>query len=156
MNPHRVLIVVARFYEDLADHLTAGAVAVLQAEAVDYELIAVPGSFELPLAMKFAIDGRRADRHRPPLDGCIALGCVIRGETDHYEHICREASRGLLDVALQLGLPLGFGVLTCETYAQALERADPARGNKGADAARACVSLMAVQDAFGSAGLYGG
>lgn len=156
MNPHRVLIAVARFYEDLADHLTAGAVAVLQADGIAYERVEVPGSFELPLAMKFAIDGRRADRHRPPLDGCIALGCVIRGETDHYEYICREASRGLMDAALQLGLPLGFGVLTCETYAQALERADPARGNKGADAARACIRLMAVQDAFGSAGLYCG
>lgn len=81
-------------------------------------------------------------------DGFIALGCVIEGETDHYEHICREASRGLMDLAIAHAIPLGFGLLTCRTYEQAQERARPDGLNKGSDAARACLRMIELKRAF--------
>ena len=141
-QPARVLIAEARFYEDLADDLAAGAGAVLTAAQVTFERIAVPGCFELPATIRMAI-GERPEKS--PWQGVIALGCVIRGETDHYDHICREVSRALMDLAVGYQMPLGFGVLTCASYAQAKVRAAVTGKNKGADAAHACLRLMELR-----------
>jgi 6,7-dimethyl-8-ribityllumazine synthase len=143
-GPH-VLIVEARFYVELADHLVSGASAVLDAEGASYTREWVSGSFELPAAIRFAIEAQRSKDSARRFDGFIALGCVIEGETDHYDHICREASRGLMDLTLDYAAPLGFGVLTCRTYDQALERAAVDRKNKGADAARACLRMIELK-----------
>ncbi len=142
----RVLIVEARFYEDLADELAAGAIAVLDEHAVGHARVAVPGAFEIPAAIRLAMRGEGAERFA----GFIALGCVIRGETDHYDHICREVSRALMDLAAA-GAPLGFGVLTCGTYEQARVRAAVAKKNKGAEAARACLRMIELKSTLGVA-----
>lgn len=143
-TPPAVLIVEARFYPEIADQMAAGATAVLDAAGVTWVRETVPGCFELPAAIRFAIAG--ASRTQPPrFAGFIALGCVIKGETDHYEHICREACRGLMDLSVQHEIALGFGVLTCQSYEQAWVRAAVEQKNKGADAANACVRMMALQ-----------
>ncbi len=134
-NP-RVLIVEARFYEDISDELAKGAIAVLDDAGVAHQRLAVPGAFEIPAAIAFA---------GGEFDGIIALGCVIRGETDHYDHICRECSRALMDMAVKDGVALGFGVLTCENYDQAWVRAAVDRKNKGKDAAEACLCMMELK-----------
>jgi 6,7-dimethyl-8-ribityllumazine synthase len=143
-----VLIVEARFYPEIADQMAAGAIAVLDAAGVKWVREAVPGCFELPAAIKFAVAAGGAaggGAQAPQFAGFIALGCVIRGETDHYEHICREACRGLMDLSVQHEIALGFGVLTCHSYEQAWVRAAIEQKNKGADAATACVRMMALQ-----------
>ncbi|MBC8338789.1 MAG: 6,7-dimethyl-8-ribityllumazine synthase [Rhodospirillales bacterium] len=140
-----VLIVEARFYGEIADHMAEGAIAVLDEAGIGHERLDVPGVFEVPAAVRFAI--RAMETHSATRDytGFIALGAVIRGETDHYDHICREASRSLMDISIHQSVALGFGILTCENRAQAEERADPARGNKGADAAVACLRMMELK-----------
>ncbi len=143
-RPH-VLIVEARFYQDLADQLFSGVAAVLDAADVTYERQWVFGSFELPAAIRFALDAQPQGEVARRFDGFIALGCVIEGETDHYEHICREASRGLMDLSYQFAAPLGFGLLTCRTYEQAIARAAVDRKNKGADAAHACLRMIELK-----------
>lgn len=143
-SPPTVLIVEARFYPEIADQMATGAIAILDAAGVKWVREAVPGCFELPAAITFAVEGgSRTQAAR--FNGFIALGCVIQGETDHYEHICREACRGLMDLSVQHGIALGFGVLTCHTYEQAWVRAAVEQKNKGADAATACVRMMALQ-----------
>lgn len=140
-----VLIVESRFYPDIADELLKGAVAVLDEAGVGYDTLAVPGVFEVPAAIRFAI--RAMEVHSATTDyvGFVALGTVIRGETDHYEHIAREAARALMDVTVQHSMALGFGVLTCDTAKQAQERAATGQGNKGAGAARACLRMMELK-----------
>jgi 6,7-dimethyl-8-ribityllumazine synthase len=139
----RFAIVVADFYEDLAAQLEDGARRGLSdcgvaAEAV--QTIRVPGCFELPLAAQRAIAG--AD-----VDGVVALGVVIRGETPHFEYVAGECARGIMNVQLATGVPIGFGVLTTDTRAQADERADPRRGDKGYDAALAAATVAAIDPA---------
>jgi 6,7-dimethyl-8-ribityllumazine synthase len=146
-GPTKVLIVEARFYQAIADALADGAIGILQEAAVDHERLAVPGAFELPAAIRFAF-AAAAGGDPPPFAGCIALGCVVRGETDHYDHICRETSRALMDLAVGHGIPLGFGLLTCGTYEQARVRAAVDGLNKGADAARACLAMIALKRRF--------
>jgi 6,7-dimethyl-8-ribityllumazine synthase len=141
-NRH-VLIVEARFYEDIADQLAKGAIAVLDESGISYTRHSVPGAFELPAAIGFAV--RAIESDAVPFDGFLALGCVILGETDHYEHICRETSHGLMNLALTHGLALGFGLLTCQNYEQARVRAAVDGKNKGAEAARACVRMMELK-----------
>ena len=137
----QVLVVEARFYEDIADELARGACEVLDKAGIGYTRLSVPGVFEVPAAALFAL-GSATGRYA----GIIALGCVIRGETDHYEHICREASRTLMNISLDPGLPLGFGILTCESLEQAEVRAAVDKKNKGADAARACLRMMEIKN----------
>jgi len=141
----RVLIVESRYYANIADALREGAVRVLDAAAVAHDTLTVPGVFEVPAAINFAI--RASEGHSAPADyaGFVALGTVIRGETDHYEHIAREATRALMDIAVGQTAALGFGVLTCDTQEQAWARAAVDQGNKGADAARACLRMMEVK-----------
>ncbi len=140
----RVLILEARFYEDIADQLVAGAAGALDAAGASHERISVPGAFELPAALAMAIDSGR-------YDGFVALGCVIRGETSHYEHVCGECARGLAMLAERHRIALGFGVVTAENREQAWERATTDRKNKGADAAQACLAMMAIRASLGAA-----
>lgn len=142
----RVLIVEARFYEDLADELVKGATAHLDATGMEYDRLEVPGAFEIPAAIGFA---HRAGGHKAPVyDGYVALGCVIRGETTHYDYVCGESARGLQELATRHCLALGFGILTTENHDQAMARAAVDRGNKGADAANACLRMVEFKRQF--------
>ncbi len=138
----RILIVEARFYEDIADALFAGARAELEAHGARFDRITVPGAFEIPAVIAMAERAATAGRG-PRYDGYIALGCVIRGETTHYDYVAGESARGLMDLAVREGLAIGYGILTTENRDQAWVRADPAQKNKGADAARACLQQIA-------------
>jgi len=138
------MIVEARFYEPLADELVRGAVAALDKAGVSYERFAVPGAFEIPGAIAFGIASGR-------FDGYIALGCVIRGETSHYDHICDESARGLGELALRHNAAIGYGILTVENEEQAWVRAKVDDGNKGGDTARACLAMMALKRTLGVA-----
>ena len=144
-----VLIVEARFYEDLADEMARGAIAVLDEAGTTYDRVSVPGTFEVPAAIRYAVRSMETRSSTLRYGGFIALGCVIRGETDHYDHICREASRALMDLAVNSDLALGFGILTCDTFEQARVRASVAEKNKGADAAQACLRMMGLKRGFG-------
>ncbi len=134
----KVLIVEARYYAHLNDMLLAGARAALDAAGHAHETIGVPGALELPAAIALA-----ADRY----DAFVALGVVIRGETYHFEIVAGESARGLMALTLD-GLAVGNGVLTVENEAQAIARADPAQGNKGAGAAQAAMALLELQERF--------
>jgi len=150
--PPNVLIVEARFYEDIADELVRGAVAVLEEAGASYERVSVPGAFEIPGAVKYAIRALDFDAERRRFDGFVALGCVIRGETTHYDYVCSESARALMDLATTYTLALGYGILTCENRQQAQIRAAVAQGNKsnkGAAAARACLDMVALKNRFG-------
>ena len=138
----RYAIVSARFYGELAAQLEDGARRGLAACGVtEVDTFAVPGCYELPLAsQKLAQSGH--------YEGVVALGVVVRGETPHFDYVAGEASRGLMDAQLRTGIPIGFGVLTTDTLAQAEERADPERGDKGFDAAVAAVAVAALSLAF--------
>ncbi|MBI1778874.1 MAG: 6,7-dimethyl-8-ribityllumazine synthase [Proteobacteria bacterium] len=138
-----VLVAIARFYDDIADELVRGATAVLATSGASWEMATVPGAFEIPAALRFA-----SVRRRRRFDGYVALGCVIRGETSHYDYVCGESARGLQDLAVQHGLAIGYGILTVDTKAQAWERAKVDRLDKGGDAARACLAMVALKRQF--------
>jgi 6,7-dimethyl-8-ribityllumazine synthase len=141
----RVLLVEARYYAHIADELMRGAVAELEKAGAGHERITVPGAFEIPAAIQFAHLSRQG------FDGYVALGCVIRGETSHYDLICTECARGLQDLALRERLAIGFGVLTVENEAQALARARLDKRNKGGEAVRACLAMVDLKRRFGLA-----
>lgn len=142
-----VLIVEARFYEDIADELVAGAVATLAQAGASYERLSVPGAFEIPgtIAMALAGGGQR------PFDAFIALGCVIRGETTHYDYVCGATARGLMDLAVRQRAAIGYGILTVENHDQAWERAAVAHKNKGRNAAEAALRMAELNEHFGTA-----
>ena len=136
----RVVILRSAFNAKVVDGLLAGARKALRAMGVadqDVTTVEVPGAFELPLAA-------RAAAHSGRFDAVVALGAVIRGETDHYDHIAREAAAGLATVSRETGTPVGFGVLTVKKAKQAVERSREGAGNKGAEAARAAVAMVRV------------
>ena len=140
----RVLIVEARFYGEIADEMLAGAGDALEAYGAEFDVISVPGAFELPAAVALAYVGA----HRPAgirNDGYVALGCVIRGETTHYDYVCGESARGLMDLSIGKNLAIGYGILTVEDSDQAWERARRAQGDKGGAAARACLDMIALK-----------
>lgn len=136
-TPPKVLIVVSPYYKDIADALVTGAKAVIEGAGATWELIEVPGALEIPIAIGIAM--RQGD-----YDGFVGLGCVIRGETTHYETVCNDSSRGLMQLGLS-GACLGNGILTVENRAQALVRAEPEGQNKGGGAAAAALHLVALQ-----------
>lgn len=138
-----VIIVQAPYYKDITDMIAGSVITELDAAGYGHEFMDVPGVFEVPAAVKLAMQSGRG------YAGAVALGCVIRGETDHYDHICRESSRALMDIAMA-GIPLGFGILTCENYEQAMARADVARKNKGKEVAAACLRMMALKSKLGA------
>jgi len=139
----RALIVEARFYDDIQDALLEGAVAELKAAGVTHEVITVPGALEIPAAIAIALDA--GDSQGKPFDLVVALGCVIRGETIHFEIVSMESSRGLMDLAVSRGIPLGNGIITVNTEAQAWARARASELNKGGDAARAAIAMLRIK-----------
>ncbi|MFG1300440.1 6,7-dimethyl-8-ribityllumazine synthase [Xanthobacter sp. V3C-3] len=139
----RVLIIEGRYYEALADELLAGARAVLEAAGVEVEVITVPGALEIPVAAEIALDA--AELNDSPVDGVVGLGVVIRGETYHFEIVAGESARGLMDIGMAHALPVGNGILTVDTEAQAWERARVTEGNKGGGAAEAVLSLLRLR-----------
>lgn len=138
------LIVEARYYDDMADALLAGARAALEAAGAEFTVITVPGALEIPAAIAMAHAGSRR------FDGYVALGCVIRGETTHYEIVSNESARALMDLSVTERLALGNGILTCEDEAQAWERARIDRQDKGGGAARAALTMAALKSGLGS------
>ena len=139
-----ILIVDSRFYHDISDELIAGSTKYLEDNDHSYEIISVKGAFEIPAAISFAHKGSRRK-----YDGYLALGCVIRGETTHYDYVCSESARGLNQLALEHDLPIGYGILTVENFHQAMERAAVEKGNKGAFSAEACIMMIKLKDKFG-------
>ncbi len=150
MDEPRTLIVQARFYEDIADELVRGAMAALEAAGARVQAISVPGAFEIPAAIAFAELARAEHKAKRRFDGYVALGCVIRGETSHYDYVCGESARKLQDLVCDQGLAVGYGILTCETRAQAWTRASVDQKNKGRDAAEACLRMIALRRALAS------
>ena len=139
----RALIVEARFYDDIQDALLEGAVAELKAAGVSHDVITVPGALEIPAAISIAITSGKYGGS--PYDLAIALGCVVRGDTIHFEIVSIESSRALMDLAVARGFPLGNGIITVNTDAQALARASPSELNKGGDAARAALAMLRIK-----------
>ena len=147
-QPH-VMIAVARFYGEIADELVRGATAALISTGATWEIVEVPGAFEIPAAVSTAVRSMEFVGARRRFDGYIALGCVIRGETSHYDYVCGETARGLQDLAVKYCLALGFGLLTVENREQAEERAGVDRRDKGGEAARVCLSMIELKRNFG-------
>ncbi len=137
----KVLIVEARFYAEISDELLKGARRALDAAKVQHETVTLPGALEIPPAIRFLRD--RAD-------GFVALGCVIRGETTHYEIVSGESARGLMDLGVHQGLAIGNGILTCENWDQAMARARIGDMDKGGGAAQACLALVALRNQSGT------
>jgi 6,7-dimethyl-8-ribityllumazine synthase len=144
----RVLIVEARFYSELADELLRGAVEALEAYGASYDVVTVPGALEIPGAIAMAEEGRRHPAGGPRYDGYVALGTVIRGETYHFEIVSNESARGIMDLTVRNRLAIGNGVLTVEDEEQAWARARVSEGDKGGGAARAALTMVALQQQF--------
>ncbi|MCB2107745.1 MAG: 6,7-dimethyl-8-ribityllumazine synthase, partial [Rhodobacteraceae bacterium] len=137
----RILIIEARFYDEIADDLLDGATLALKAAGAKYDVLSVPGILEIPATAMFAFAPK--SRGRKKYDGFVALGCAVKGETDHYEYVCRESMAGVTRVCLDLGVAAGNGILTCPNRTLAEMRADP-RGpdDVGGRAARACMRMI--------------
>lgn len=140
---HRILIVNSPYYAHISDELEKGAREALEASGdnVTIETIMVPGAFEVPGAIAMAADSAK-------YDGYIALGCVIRGETSHYDYVCGESARGLMYLSTDRRLAIGYGIVTVENEAQALARAERKQKNKGKDAAVACLEMLKLRKKF--------
>ncbi len=138
----RLLVVEARFYGDIGEMLLAGARRAAAEAGASVDLLSMPGALEIPAAIAIACDAAKAAGK--PYDGAVALGCVIRGETYHFEIVAGESSRALMDLSVARKLPLGNGILTVENEHQAIVRADPQQGDKGGDAVRAALTLVAL------------
>jgi 6,7-dimethyl-8-ribityllumazine synthase len=141
----RLLLVISPYYREIADHVQRGAeAAAAEAEAV-LDRVFVPGTFEIPAAIALAAKTNA-------YDGYVALGCVVRGETSHYDYVCGESARALMNLSTGEGLAIGYGILTVNTLAQAVVRADPARGDKGGEATRAALAMIALRRRFAETG----
>lgn len=137
-----LLLVVAPYYQEISEMLISGATTAIYEAGREAEMLTVPGAFEIPAAIAVAHEsGRYA--------GYVALGCVIRGETTHYDYVCGESARGLQDLLVRDKLAIGYGILTCENMKQAKLRADVSQGNKGGEAARAALRLLEIRHVFG-------
>ena len=139
----RFLIVEARYYDAIGADLLAGATRALEAAGATHDLVSVAGALEIPVGMAIALDAAKAAGR--PYDGAVALGCVVRGETFHFEIVAGKSARALMDMSVERKLALGNGILTTDTIGQAEERADPERGDKGGEAARAAIGLADLQ-----------
>lgn len=137
----RILVVEARYYKAIADEMARGAVAALERAGATFERVTVPGAFEIPAAVQMAVQ-------TGSYDGYVALGCVIRGETTHYDYVCGESARGLQELAIRHAIAIGYGIITVENEAQAWERARVDRQDKGGGAARACLDMLALRRRF--------
>ena len=146
--PH-LLIIEAPYYRQISDELGKGAAAALDAAGATYDRLEVPGAFEIPAAIRMNIKAMELVGGRRRYDGYIALGCVIRGETTHYDYVCGECARGLMDLSLEFSIAVGFGVLTVENEAQAWARASLDKGNKGGVVADAALRMIEGKREFG-------
>jgi 6,7-dimethyl-8-ribityllumazine synthase len=144
----RILVVEARFYDAIGAMLLDGAKAAIEAVGASATIVSVPGALEIPPAMAMSLDG--AAKIARPFDGAVALGCIIRGETYHFEIVAGESARALMDMSVERKFPIGNGILTVENEAQALVRADPKQLDKGGDAARAALALIHLQRSNGA------
>ena len=142
-RPAHLLIVEARFYDHIADALLAGATRALEAAGASFEKVTVPGALEVPAAVRLGLETARFHAY-------VALGCVIRGETSHYDIVAGESARGLTDLATQRGALIGNGILTCDTGRQAEVRADPTGKDKGGAAVRAALALLEIKSTLRS------
>jgi 6,7-dimethyl-8-ribityllumazine synthase len=145
-KPH-ILIVEARFYDDMADALLDGATSALKDAGASYDVVTVPGALEIPAAIAMALDG--IDNGGTEYDGFVALGVVIRGETYHFDIVSNESSRALMDLAVSESLALGNGILTVENDDQAWARARKSEGDKGGFAARAALTMIELKIKLG-------
>ena len=146
-----ILVIEARYYEAIADEMVAGAKAVLDAHGCTFERIAVPGALEIPQVLAAAVEAGRFDPladDAQPFDGAIAIGCVVRGETYHFEIVCDNSNHFLMETAIVEGIPVGNAILTTDTLEQAETRAKGGADGKGGDAARAVLRLIEVGRAF--------
>lgn len=146
IRDERIAIIAARFNESIVENLVAGAIDALRrhgAGDAQLQIIRVPGAFELPLVARRLAATRQ-------IDGIVALGVVIRGATPHFDYVCSECASGLSRVSMEFDLPIGFGVLTCDTIEQAIERSGTKAGNKGADAAMATIEMISVLQQIGA------
>jgi 6,7-dimethyl-8-ribityllumazine synthase len=143
----RILIVEARYYDSIGADLLKGATLALEAAGATHDLISVTGALEIPAGMAIALDAAKAAGRA--YDGAVALGCVVRGETYHFEIVACESARALMDMSVHRRLALGNGILTTDTIEQAKERADPERGDKGGEAARAAIGLADLERRLG-------
>ena len=139
----RILIVEARYYDEIADALLAGAKKALTEAGAQFDVISVPGALEIPAAIAIATDA--AQRKRKPYDGAVGLGCVIRGETIHFDIVSDLSAQGLMELSVQRLLPIGNGIITVENEAQAYARARVAEQDKGGGAARAALALIDIK-----------
>lgn len=146
-SPH-IMIIESRFYEDVADELVRSAITEIEDAGASYEKFEVTGAFEIPSAINYAVRSMEFYSARKRFDGYVALGCVIRGETTHYDYVCQESARALQDVALRHVLAVGYGILTCENHEQAMSRARRDDKDRGGHAARACLSLIELKRHF--------
>jgi len=142
----QIILIEARFYEEISDQLAIGALDILNSKGFHVHRIQVPGILEIPLALQFAIESLDKESGLRRFSGGVVLGCAIKGETDHYTHVCNESIRGSHDVALAHAFPLGNGILTCPTRILAEERADPNKHNFGGRAAKACIDLIKISN----------
>ncbi|MDC7674755.1 6,7-dimethyl-8-ribityllumazine synthase [Asticcacaulis machinosus] len=152
-QPLRILIVESRFYDDISDELLAGAKSALEAYGAEYDVVTVPGAFEVPAAIAMAEDAA----HRPTgrhYDGYVALGCVIRGDTTHYDYVCTESARGLMDLSMNQRLAIGYGILTVEDEDQAWVRARRSEGDKGGTVAKVCLDMIALRKSLLGGGVH--
>jgi 6,7-dimethyl-8-ribityllumazine synthase len=139
----RILVVEARFYDDIADALLAGATRALEQAGVKWDRLTVPGSLEIPAAIAMAVEA--AEQRGQPYDGAVALGCVIRGDTIHFEIVSYESARALIDFAVAKRFPVGNGILTVDTESQAWARARAEEADKGGDAVRAALEMVRLK-----------
>jgi 6,7-dimethyl-8-ribityllumazine synthase len=146
-KPH-VLIVEGRYYDDIADMQLQGAKAVLERAQATFETITVAGAFDIPPAIAYAVKGLDFDPVRRRYDGYVALGCILKGATNHHEIIGFESAGALQDLAQRYTLAIGNGILTCDTREQALERADPAQQNRAGEATEACLRMIQLKHQF--------
>jgi 6,7-dimethyl-8-ribityllumazine synthase len=139
----RVLVVEARYYDDIADMLLRGTKRVLRDAQAEFEIVTVPGALEIPAAIMIGLHAATA--RGEPYDGAVALGCVIRGETSHYDIVAGESARAIMDISIALDMPVGNGILTVDTDAQARARARSTGDDKGGGAARAALTLVRLK-----------
>jgi 6,7-dimethyl-8-ribityllumazine synthase len=145
----RILVVEARFYDAIGAMLLKGATAAIEAVGANATVVSVPGALEIPAAMAISLDS--ATNVARAFDGAVGLGCVIRGETHHFEIVANESARALMDMSVERKFPIGNGILTVENEGQALVRADPKQLDKGGDAARAALALIRLKRNVGAA-----
>ncbi|RWE60988.1 6,7-dimethyl-8-ribityllumazine synthase [Mesorhizobium sp.] len=142
-----LLIIEARFHDDLADALLEGATSALEEAGATYDVLTVPGSLEIPAVISFALDG--AAEGGPSYDGFVALGTIVRGDTYHFDIVANESSRALMDLSVQEAVCIGNGILTTENDEQAWTRAKRSEGDKGGFAARAALTMIALKQQLG-------